>query len=139
MERLKPDLDELLRMAETAHPHDVLRGTTVTYPKEIRTAMSTTMLVTSSMIRFDERADRLTYKNLIEMSFIYDIPLLERMQALGRIEPIDPHYFALLHSTYCHSTAVQFYTGHTVGVKEWVGGLELLFQLIKVAPGVEVQ
>lgn len=138
MQRLKPDLDELLLLAEMAHPHEVLHKTIFTFPQEIMRTMLTTMLVTSSMCRVDERADRVTFRNLVEMSFEFDVPLLEKMVALGRVEPIDIKGFALLHSSFSYSSAIRFYTDHMMSTEEWFQGLELLFQLVKVVPGIEI-
>lgn len=138
MQRLKPDLDELLLLAEMAHPHEVLHKTTFTFPQEIMRTMLTTMLVTSSMCRVDERADRVTFRNLVEMSFEFDVPLLEKMVALGRVEPIDIKGFALLHSSFSYSSAIRFYSGNMMSTEEWFQGLELLFQLVKVVPGIEI-
>lgn len=138
MQQLKPDLDKLLLLAETAHPHEVMRGTNMVYPPEIVETMSTAMLVTSSMVRSDKRADEINYRNLIEMSYEYDVPLLEKMIRLGRIEEMDVQGFALLHSTYSHSAAVRFFTYHMIDTPRWLAGLDLLFQLIRVVPGIEI-
>lgn len=138
MRRVMPDLDELMALADRADPREVMHRTTVTYPPEIMETMATTMLVTSSMTRVDERADRVIFRNLVEMAYVYDVPLLEKMVALGRIEPLDVRGFALLHSTFSHSTAVRFYSNHMVNTEEWLHGLDLLFQVIRVVPGIEI-
>lgn len=132
MQALKPDLDVLLEMAETAHPLDVLRGTIFTYPQEIALTMSKAMLVTASMARTDTQAGEVIYRNLIQMAYDYDVPLLERMLELGRIEPMDPQGFALLHSCFSHSTAVRFYSNQMLDDASWLEGLELLFELVRV-------
>ncbi|MGD9559662.1 MAG: TetR/AcrR family transcriptional regulator [Oscillospiraceae bacterium] len=130
MMRNSPDLDELLHLAEFENPREVMRKTNMVYPDEILETMARAMLVTTSMVHNDPRADALVCKNFIDMPFIYDIPLLEKMQALGRIEPIDPHHFALLHSSYCYSAAVRFYTNHAISTPDYFIGMDLLFQLI---------
>ncbi|NLW79308.1 MAG: TetR/AcrR family transcriptional regulator [Ruminococcaceae bacterium] len=132
MARLMPDLGTLMQMAETAHPHDVLRATTVVYPQAIVPTMAKAMLVTASMTSSDPRAEDLIHRNLIEMPYLYDIPLLNKMMDLDRIEPLDAESFALMHSCYCHSAAVRFYGSHGIDTDTWIRGMELLFGRVVV-------
>lgn len=127
----KPDLDKLLQLCETMHPHDVMRRTIFVFPEETQHLIFCTMLVTIAMMRTDPRADDIIKKDLLQMTYLYDIPLLEKMQKLGRIEPIDAERFALLHSSYSFSAAVRFCTPHAIKTDEWMAGMELLFQLIR--------
>lgn len=132
MTKLQPDIPQLLKWVETLHPHDVLRRTTMIYPPEILDNMARSMLVTSSMTRADPRADQIIYKNLIDLSFKVDCPILEKMMALDLIEPLDIESFALIHSCYSHSAAVRFYTDHMIDNETWFRGLETIFQLVRV-------
>ncbi|MDL2235975.1 TetR/AcrR family transcriptional regulator [Christensenellaceae bacterium OttesenSCG-928-L17] len=127
----KPNLNELLLLCETEHPHEIMRKTIFVYPEEINSLINYSMLVTASMMRSDIRANEIINRNLIRMSFEYDIPILEKLLALGRIEPLDIEAFALLHSNYQFSSAVRFYSNFGIHTDDWLNGLQLLFSLIK--------
>lgn len=134
MVRLCPDLDELLDMVPHVPPQEVLSKTTFIYPDDIKIRMGQASAVVMSLVQHDKRADDLMNKHLIELPSQYDIPLLTRMMELGRIEPIDPQHFALLHANYHLSAAVRFYTNHAIPNREWLDGLSLLFQLVREKP-----
>lgn len=129
-EAVKPDLEELLALCDKMHPRDVMRKTVYTYPEIMKPLIYKSMVVSASMMRADIRADDIIHRNLIKMPYEYDIPILTRLQELGRIEPIDADTFTLLHSCYCFSSAVRFYSNRGIGTCEWCQGLEMLFQLI---------
>lgn len=137
MEAQRPDLDRLLALAETEHPHEVMRQTSFIFPSDKTRLMAQAMRVTSSMMGFDQRADELLSKNLVEMVYGYDPPILQRMVALGRIEPMDVQGFTLLHSCYNHSTAVRFFTDHALDTGDWLKGLDLLFAMLKVTEAAQ--
>lgn len=133
MKECAPDLDEILLAAETKHPHDVLRMLTMIFPKDSLHLMSTSMLVTSSMARFDPIANEILFHNLIDMPERYDRPLLERLIELDRIEPIDIDSFILVHTNYCNSSANLFYMNEekSIPLSEWLDGLELIYKIIQ--------
>lgn len=131
MERHKPHLYNLLEQVGQRPVREILRGTSFTYPEAIRPLLSKAMLVAASMLRVDERADKLISKYMIEMAFEYDVPLLKKMLEMNLIEPLDTKAFALLHSNYSYAAAVRFYTNHSISTEDWYAGLEMLFDLIK--------
>lgn len=132
MNELMPDLDALMAQVGKRHPHDILWDTNFQYPSDIRVPMAKAILIASSLVRTDPRAAELIYKNLVRAPYNYDPPLLNRMMELDLIEPIDPDTYTLLHSSFCHSTAIRFSVDMLVGDIQWEEGLRLLNSLVKV-------
>ncbi|MDR2933013.1 MAG: TetR/AcrR family transcriptional regulator [Oscillospiraceae bacterium] len=135
MRMLKPDLSKLMEMVETHHPHDVLRATNIIYPGEIVQTMSRAMLITASQASSDPRAEAIIYRNMIEMPGTYDVPILNKMMALDKIEPLDPHDFSLIHSGYCYSAAVRFYSNRSIDNPRYLAGLDMIFTIVRVKEG----
>lgn len=131
LESLCPNLEELLAMVPHQPPREVLRKTTVLYPKEVLQRMTLATAVVMSLVQHDSEADALLNKFLLELPSHYDIPLLNRMMELDLIEPIDPERFAMLHAN-CHlGAAVRHFTNHPVTDEKWLGSLDLLFELVQ--------
>lgn len=136
-DQLKPDLNELLEQCETMHPHDILQSTTFIYSDCDAFLVFCAVTVAIAMMRSDPRAVETINRNLIQITYEYDIPLLDRMQELGRIEPIDSESFALIRSSYCFSATVRFCTTHPIGTKEWLKGSDLLVTLVRPTAAVK--
>lgn len=132
MKRLLPDLGELMAQIGRVHPHTILKATNFQYPREIMDPMAKAMLIASSLIRSDPRADVLVQENLIDAASRYDPPLLARMMELDLIEPIHIGSYTLVHSSFCHSTAIRFYHDRMVDGDTWQAGLEMICSMVRV-------
>lgn len=138
MQRMMPNLDELLGMVGTVHPHEILRKTSFMFPQDILEPMAKAMLIASSQIRSDPRADGVIFRNLVNPPYYFDPPLLQKMMDMRVIEPLDTDSFALLHSSFCHSTAVLFYHDHMVNFNRWKAGLEMLYSVVQVKCAIDI-
>lgn len=128
----QPDLDHLLAMVDTTHPHELLQMTEMHYDPKAQPILDRIAIILSNIKRSNPRAERILYHHVIETPTNYFTPLLERMMALGRIEPIDIHSFVFIYVNTAYSASLRQHSPHPVGRDEWDQGLRLLYSLIKV-------
>jgi len=129
-----PDLEELLRMAETVPPQALIERIMTwrdTGAKKMREA------ILSIAIR-DVSIDARCAQFIQEMLFLpierLLIPVLDKLIELGRIEPFDKEAFVFLLERYCFSGSALHGAEHrTHRIDMGEKGLSLLFSLIKPA------
>jgi AcrR family transcriptional regulator len=137
MDGAKPDMNELLILAATAHPHDVLMKTNFHVEPSLQETMDRIVIIASAESRMDARSEQVLRRNIFDMPKRLMGPLLTRMLELGRIEPMDIDSFLLLLTNFCYSAALRNYTGYPVSMREWYRGVTLLYQLVKPTDRVD--
>ena len=100
-----PDLDELLEMAETSPPFEVLMKTEFHFRQEIRELLDQILVVASRRICDDAESERFIRENIFDNITNILGPLLLRMQELKKIELFDVDTFLRVLSFYCYSAA----------------------------------
>ncbi|MDR3296473.1 MAG: TetR/AcrR family transcriptional regulator [Clostridiales Family XIII bacterium] len=126
-----PDLDELMRLAETEPPLDVLAKTNFHFVPADQEAMDRIVLIAAVRSRTDLRSEDFLTRNIFNLPVRYTSALLRRMLELGRIEPMDIDAFTVIQSNFCFSAAFRNFSGHPVTLGEWAQANTMLFQLIK--------
>jgi len=125
-----PDLDELLRLAETEPPLDVLMKTDFRLAPSIEQTMNRILAVAVREINFERSAAFLKEKILDRINDSLR-PLLEYMVKLKRIEPLNIEVFLSLSTSYAFSAALMNGTPFQTDLDSWKAGMVMLFSIIK--------
>ena len=127
----RPNFDNILKVAETKHPHEVLMMLSYEIPDDISEFMTYALLLATQNINRDPESMDLV-KNFT-MGYAYEgvKKLLDKMMELGKIEPIDSKMFAKLISYYVFSNAVLERSMLGVTHEKYIAGLATLLQLVK--------
>lgn len=125
----EPDINDLLALVGHEHPREILKKTIIVYPEDILPHMSKAMLIANTLGPSTPRAETIM-RNMINLTVVYDRPLLEKMLALDVIEPIDIDSFISLHSNYSYAAAMRFYRNNKIDTPDFLRSLELLFTLV---------
>ena len=127
----EPDLDELLRMAETASLSDITRkigcrlnpANQVVYDKILLIAMHDFSFNTESAQLIEETLFCPVERNLT--------PVLNKLLDLGRIEPLDTSVFSSIFKNYCFASAVLNSSTFKIDSETKRQGYAMLFSLLK--------
>ena len=126
----RPDLNELLQLAETHPPHEVLMKSEYHYNPEIREMLDQILITAARELCSDRESEQFVANNIF--SDIENIlrPLLLRMVDLGKIEPFDIDVFIRVMSNYCFSTAALHDSVFGQGPDEYQEAMSFLFSII---------
>lgn len=129
----RPDIEELLRLAETETPKDVLMKAEYHYSDDIRDLMDQILIIAAWSFNSDEMS-----KRFIQVSIFEDIEvtlrlLLRRLSDLGKIREIDLDTFLKVLSYYCFSAAALGNSAYKSGAAEYQTGMALLFSFLEPA------
>ena len=125
-----PDLDELLRLAETDPPHEVLMKAEFHYDDDIREFMSQIVVIASRMICNDVENENFIRESTFDSITKTIRPLLERMVELGKIRPLNIDIFLRIMTYYCFSAAALNNSAFKQSVDEYLAGMSFLFSMI---------
>ena len=127
----KPDIDELLRMAENDPPEEVLMKMLFDWKPELRDIMNQIYIIAfrEAMIH-PENIDRIKVLVMDRVKLIPRI-LLERLIELGRIEPIDINAFITILSHLSHSATVLNLTSLKIETEDWIHCWKMLLSVVK--------
>ena len=129
--KAKPDINELLRMAENEPPDKVLMKMLFDWEPEIREIMNRIYIIASreAMIH-PENMDRV---KVLVMDRVKLIPrlLLERLLELGKIEPIDINAFVTILSHLSHSATTLNLTPLRIETEDWICCWKMLLSVVK--------
>jgi AcrR family transcriptional regulator len=131
MNNAMPDINRLLKLAETESPFEVLRGVDFHYAPEIQELMDRILIIGAMEARGDRRSAIFIYEAMFELPSKLTTPLLNRMIELGRIEPLDVKKIEILLSNLSFSAALRNHSTAPISMEEWLGMMELVFSLIK--------
>jgi AcrR family transcriptional regulator len=128
------DMDELVKLAETMHPLEVLGKVDFRYSSEIQENMDRIAIIGFMEWKTDKKSEEFIKKGLLDLTDDLMRPLLEKMMEMNRIEPLNIDAFLCLVSNLTFSCALRHYSAYPVKVDEWVPTLSLAFSLIKPKP-----
>ena len=126
-----PDMNNLLTLARTTHPHELLKRAQFFFDPADQELMDRIILIASAESRTDERSAAFIDRNLIGNQGMITRTLLKRMLELGRIEPLDVDAFVTIVTNLCYSTAIRNFGKNPVGFYEWVRANDFLNELVR--------
>ena len=127
----KPDLSELLKLAETDHPHDVLMKTEFHYDSDIRDMMDQIIVIASRSVNNDAESEKFIREVVFGEIENTLRPLLLRLIDLKKIEPFDIDIFLRILSHFCFSAAALNKSAFRQNMNEYQRGMAFLFSMIK--------
>jgi len=105
IQKKRPDLGYLLKLAETESPHYVLMKSEFHFEEEIRGMLDQILVTAARMIVSDSESEKFIRDNIFDSVKNTLGPLLTRMIELGKIRPFDVKTFLDVLSHYCFSAA----------------------------------
>ena len=127
-----PDIDGLLRKAETDPPDEVIASTLFDWSSpELQLIMNRIYLIATREALIEPHSVDLI--KAMVMDRIKQIPrlLLERMMKLGRIEPVDIEAFVTILAHVSHSSTSLNHTSLRIDLETWIRCWVMLMSLIK--------
>ena len=125
-----PDLEELLAMAETSPPHEVLMKTEFHFSDDMRKFLNEILISAARRICCDEENVAFIWDNIFAPTYNILKPLLERMVELGKIKPFDIDIFLNVMSYYCFASAALNNSPFRLGVSDYQKGFSFIFSAI---------
>jgi AcrR family transcriptional regulator len=126
----RPDLNYLLRIAETEPPHDVLMKSEFHFDEDVRGMLDQILVTAARMIVPDAESECFIRENIFDSIKNTLEPLLERMIELGKIKPFDIKTFLGILSYYCFSAAALNNSIFNQSVAEYQSAMAYLFSVI---------
>jgi len=125
-----PDLNELLRLAETDPPHEVLMKSEYHYNEEMREMLDHILVTAAREFCADSESERFIRENIFDNITNILSPLLLRLIELKKIKPFDIDTFFKVMSYYCFSAAALNNSGLKQSIPEYQAGMSYLFSTI---------
>ena len=129
--KVRPNMDELLKLVETMHPFEVLRKVDFRYTAEIQENMDRIAIIGFMEWKTDLKSKEFVKKALLDLTSDLMRPLLEKMTEMKKIEPLDIESFIYLVSNLTFSAALRHYSPYPFLADKWVPTLHMAFSLIK--------
>ena len=129
--KVRPNMEELIKLVETMHPLEVLAKVDFRYSSDIQENMDRIVIIGYLEWKTDKKSEEFVKKGLLDMTNDLIAPLLKRMVELKKIEPMDIEGFTSLVSNLTFSSALRHYSAYPVRTEERVSMLRLVFSLIK--------
>ena len=126
-----PDVDGLVKLAETMHPYDVLSKVEFRYSKDIQENMDRIAIIGFMEWKTDKKSEDFVRKALIDLTDDLMRPPLEKMMEINKIEPLDIDAFIYLISNLTFSAALRHYSPYPFMLEKWEPTLRMAFSLIK--------
>jgi AcrR family transcriptional regulator len=128
--KMSPDLNELLRMAETSPSHEVLMKSGFQHKKEAREILDQILVIAAREISSDSESERFIKENICDPIIDKMKPLLKRLMELGKIKPIDIDTFIGVLSYYCFSAAALNNSAFRNSPEKYLADLSFIFSSI---------
>ncbi|MCL2150139.1 MAG: TetR/AcrR family transcriptional regulator [Dehalococcoidia bacterium] len=125
-----PDLDELLQLAETAPPHEVLMRAVFCYNEKVQGILSQILVTATREIGADPDSEQFIKEHIFDSVAIILKPLLERMVVLGKIKPLDLDATIEILAYYCFSAAALSTSSFGINRARYQADLSLVFSLV---------
>ena len=129
--KIVPDMEKILKGAETEDVYKLLSQSDVYYDPDIEELMIRILVIICFERRTDKRCQELIIKYQYQSIRQYFYPLLNKLIELKRIEPLDVETFISLYFSFCHGAILRKYSGITITVQEWENCLKMIYSLIK--------
>lgn len=126
-----PPLEPLLLSVGKVPPKEILNKMLFRFDPSIQDIMDKILLIASTQLYCDPRADELIHKNMFELSEMRLRAVLNRMVEAKVIKPLDIDAFVLLLTSFCHSASLRMRTSFPIEWDEWVKGVDSLFERIE--------
>ena len=134
LQKGNPNLEELLRLAETGPPHEVLMKSEFHFRDEkIREMLDQIIIIASRRFGAGPESEFFIKENIFDNIVNILRPLLSRLVELKKIKPFDVDAFLMVLSYYCFSAAALNNTPFRQSVAEYQAGMSLLFSMITPA------
>ncbi|MCL2222972.1 MAG: TetR/AcrR family transcriptional regulator [Oscillospiraceae bacterium] len=126
-----PDLSELMQLAETEPPHDVLLKSIFRYSDKNVEMLDQILITAARGLGIDPKSERFIRENIFESVENVLKPLLERLIDLGRVKPLDVDLFIKVLNFYCFSVAAFNKSTFRIDFAEFQKEMALLFSLVE--------
>ena len=126
-----PDLDELLKLAETAPIDEIFKKMDFRFDPAIRDTMNRIVKIAIRQMAICPHSEKFIQEFFLNGCSAPLIKILEKLTELGKIEPIDINAVVCLISRFAVSAAMFQGTALQVNQNEWRSGLDMAFSLIK--------
>jgi AcrR family transcriptional regulator len=126
-----PDLDELLVLAETEAPLDVIEKLNFSYPPNIEPIMLKIVRIAVAEMHTNYRSEQFINKYLFDTHAGLLQPLLDQMVKLKRIQPMDTHALSKIWNAFSFNAVVMDGTAVGFSPDDWSRGWSMLTSLIK--------
>jgi len=130
MRKERPDLNDLLKLAETEPPRDVLMKSEFHFNDEVRGILDQILVTAARMIVSDPESERFIRENIFDSVKNILGPLLTRMIELGKIKPLDIKTFLDVLSHYCFSAAALNNSPFSQSVSEYQAAMSYIYSAI---------
>ena len=130
--RGRPDLDELLRLAETHPPHYVLSRTTFHFDEDVSEMLDAILVTAARRICADAESERFIRENIFEQIESILKPLMQRMVELKKIKPLDIDLMLRIICYYCFSAAALNNTPFRHNPEEYHTAMRQIFSMVVV-------
>lgn len=130
MQKIMPDMDKILKDAETEDIYSVLKQTDIHFDPDAQNLMDRIVVILGTERRTDKRSEELIQKHQYESVKNTFYQLLNKLIDLGRIEPIDIETFVFLYYNFAHGASLRGCSNNPVGLKEWESCLDMIYSLI---------
>ena len=131
MEAECPVLAELLSLAETDPPHEVLMKSGFYFKEDVREFLSQIIIIATRMICSDPKSKRFIEESIFEPIHSILKPLLAHMVAIGKIKPFDVDTFIKVFSYYAFSAAALNNTPFRQSVADYQDGMSFLLSIVE--------
>ncbi|MCL2826470.1 MAG: TetR/AcrR family transcriptional regulator [Eggerthellaceae bacterium] len=134
-----PDIDELLRLAETDPPHEVLMKTEFHYNEDIMEYLDQILVTAVRRIVVDPESEGFIRENIFDSIRNILQPLLTRLVELGKIEPFDINVFLNILSYYCFAAAALNNSSYGQSVAQYQAAMSCIYSMIVPIEGKDSQ
>jgi len=126
-----PRVQDLVKLAETLHPFEVLQKVEFHYGADIQENMDRIAIIGFMEWKTDKKSEEFVKKALLDLTDELMRPALEKMLELNKIEPLDINAFIHLLSNLSFSSALRNYSPHPILPEDWESTFRLTFSLVK--------
>jgi len=130
LHKVSPDLQELLQMAETLPPHEVLMKAEFHFDESVRDLLDQILVTAAREICADPESEHFIRTNIFAPTIDILRPLLQYMMELGKIQPFDIDAFLNILSFYGYGAAALNLTSFGNSPERYQADLSFFFSLI---------
>jgi AcrR family transcriptional regulator len=131
-QKVFPNIEAMLRLAETASAREVFSKLEYYYPPELQEKMDCILLTASQAINTDQDCDTFIREHFFRPMNELWILLINRMIELGKIEPIDTETFVRIMTHYAYSEALLNRSSMKVSFEQWRKSMGMVLSLINI-------